>query len=349
MLAKKHQITIGLFILIQCLFVFNAKAQKSFVYYGLCNGDGYGLKQNNKQNYSDTICITPPIYHSIGNFNKFGLATITRSAPFFSLINPTTPNYYHPSDDSVIINYWYLFYPDSSFNNYKVVGSVLDKQRYYFDFWVSDSKNNVLHYHNFYNLTMEDLLGSIRHKNYVDQWGNFYPNVFNLSTEQVMNGSELIFFHDQKGLINENGKVVLPLIYDYVGLKADEVLYKNQNPIYPIVYRNKLGFIDSTGKVIIEPKFENNIHSEGVKDMTEGERFEVNRFFDGICKIEENDKFGIIDKTGKVIIPIIYEHIYFEFTNDHDIPYEHILYITAQDNLGNSFKYDLKGNLIENK
>ncbi|MBJ7428582.1 MAG: hypothetical protein JHD28_06460, partial [Bacteroidia bacterium] len=95
--------------------------------------------------------------------------------------------------------------------------------------------------------------------------------------------------------------------------------------------------------------FENNINSEGVKDMTEGERFEINRFFDDICKIEENNKFGIIDITGKVIIPIIYEHIYYEFTNEHDIPYEHIHYITAQDNLGNSFEYDLKGNLIDNK
>ncbi len=348
MLVKKHQITIGLFILIQVAFLFTAKAQKSFVYYGLGNGDGYGIKQINIQNYSDTICITPPIYHSIGNFNKFGLATIARSAPFFSLINPKTPYYYHPSDDSIIINYWYLYYPDSSFNNYKVVGSVLDKQRYYFDFLVSNQKNNVLHYHNFYNLTMEDLFG-YQHKNFVDQWGNFYPNVFNFSTENILNGSELIFFHEQEGLINENGKVILPLIYDYVGLEYNETLLSCQNPIYPIVYRNKLGFIDSLGKVIIEPKFENNIHSEGVKDMTEGERFEINRFFDGICKIEENDRFGIIDTTGKVIIPLIYEHIYFDFSNKHDIPYEHIDYITAQDNLGNSFKYNLKGNLIENK
>lgn len=348
MLAKKHQITIGIFVLIQGLFVFTAKAQKSFVYYGLGNGDGYGIKQINIQNYSDTICITPPIYHSIGNFNKFGLATIVRSAPFFSLINPTTPYYYHPSDDSIIINYWNLFYPDSSFINYKVVGSVLDRQRYYFDFLVSDNKNNILHYHNFYNLTLEELLGSYRHKNYVDQWGNFYPNIFNFSTGNIINGSELIFFHEQYGIINDKGKVVLPLIYDYVGLRADEVLYKNQNPIYPIVFRNKLGFIDSTGKVIIEPKFENNINSEGVKNMTESETLEINRFFDGICKIEENNKFGIIDTNGKVIIPIIYEHIYYEYSNGRNEYAEHINHIRAE-TLANSFKFDLKGNLIENK
>jgi hypothetical protein len=225
---------------------------------------------------------------------------------------------------------------------------VLEKERYHFDFLINDKKNSILNYNNFYNLTMEDLLGSPR-KNYVDHWGNFYPNIFDFFTEKVMNGRELIYFHEQQGIINENGKVILPLIYDYVGLKYNEILLPCQNPIYPIVYRNKLGFIDSTGKVIIEPRFGNNIHSEGVKDMTEGERFEINRFFDGICKIEENNKFGIIDTTGKVIIPIIYEHIYFEFTNEHDMPYEHIYYITAQDNTGNSFKYDLKGNLIDNK
>lgn len=349
MLAKKHQITIGLIILIQCLFVFTAKAQKSFVYRGLWDGDSYGIKQINKPNYlDDTVCIIPPIYNSIGNFNKFGLARIARSAPFFSHINLNVPYYYHASDDSIIINYWTLLYPDSSFNSYKVVGSILDKERYHFDFLVCDRKNNVLNYHNIYDLSLEDMLG-YRHKNYVDQWGNFYPNVFKYERENIFNGKEHIYFHYQIGIINENGKVVLPLIYDYVGLKENDTLGINQNPIYPIVYRNKLGFIDSTGKVIIEPKFENNIHSEGVKDMTEGERFEINRFFNGICTVKENNKFGIIDTTGKVIIPIIYEHIYYEFTNEHDIPYEHIHYITAQDNLGNSFKYDLKGNLINNK
>ena len=33
-----------------------------------------------------------------------------------------------------------------------------------------------------------------------------------LLTEKVLNGTELIFFHEQHGLINENGKIVLPII-----------------------------------------------------------------------------------------------------------------------------------------
>ncbi len=275
------------------------------------------------------------------------MATIARSAPFFSLINLNVPYYYHASDDSIIINYWTLLYPDSSFNNYKVVGSILNKERYNFDFLVCDRKNNVLDYHNIYDLSSEDML-SYKYKNYVDQWGNFYPNVFKYESENISNGKEHVYFHYQIGIINENGKVVLPLIYDYVGLKYNETLLPCQNPIYPVVFRNKLGFIDSTGKVIIEPRFENNINSEGMKDMTEGERFEINRFFDGICKIEENNKFGIIDITGKVIIPIIYEHIYFEYFNERNEHTEHINHIRAE-TLANSFKYDLKGNLIENK
>jgi hypothetical protein len=329
MLAKKHQITIGIIILIQGLFVFNAMAQKSFVYYDNFN-HSYGIKQViNPINSIDTIGITPPIYPRIENFNQFGMAVITRVAPLFSSWSyfDTIKQIFSFNFDSIY--YWNTLYPDSILNNYRIVGCGLNKEAE-FNFLICDKTNKPITSTLIF-ASIEDLLTD-KYNNYIDQWGNFYPNVFNVLTEKVMNGSELIFFHEQHGIINENGKVVLPLIYDYVGLKADEVLYKNQNPIYPIVFRNKLGFIDSTGKVIIEPSF-----------ILDKDDYLDERFYNGICTIKQNNKFGMIDTTGKVIIPIIYESIYYNHSD------EHIDHITARDNTGNSFKFDLKGNLIETR
>jgi len=48
--------------------------------------------------------------------------------------------------------------------------------------------------------------------------------------------------------------------------------------------KDKWGFIDKTGKVVIEPKY----------DM-------VWPYFDGLSKVQIDDKYGYIDKTGKYI------------------------------------------------
>ncbi|MDP3928710.1 MAG: WG repeat-containing protein [Bacteroidota bacterium] len=325
MLVKKLQKSFGLLILIQCLFVFIAKAQKSFVYFDN-NYCAYGIKNVvNSFDYIDTSIITPPIYRRIENFNQFGLAVITRVAPLFSLFYDS--NKQIPSFNQDSVYYWNTLYPDSILNNYRIVGCGLNKE-VPFNYLICDKTKKPITSSLIF-ATIEQLLAG-QYNNYVDQWGGLYPNVFNVSTEKVRNGSELIFLHEQYGLINEKGKVVLPLIYDYVGLKADEVLDKNQNPIYPIVYRNKLGFIDSTGKVIIEPRFVLN-------DLD----YIYENFYNGICKIKQNNKFGMIDTLGKVIIPFIYESIYYgNGYNDH---------IAARDSLGNYIIFDLKGNLIEAK
>lgn len=325
MLVKKHQKSFGLLILLLCLFVFTSKAQKSFVYYDY-NYNAYGIKDVvNSFDYIDTSIITPPIYQKIENFNQFGLAVIRRVAPLFSLFYDSNNQIPLINQDSVY--YWNPLYPDSILNNYRIVGCGLNNE-VPFNYLICDKTNKPITSTLIF-ATMEELLAG-RYNNYVDQWGGFYPNVFNVSTEKVRNGSELIFLHEQYGLINEKGKVVLPLIYDYVGLKADEVLNKNQNPIYPIVYRNKLGFIDSTGKAIIEPRF-----------VLNDEDYRYESFYNGICKIKQNNKFGMIDTLGKVIIPFIYESI--SYGNGHD---DHI---AARDSLGNYIIFDLKGNLIEAK
>lgn len=62
----------------------------------------------------------------------------------------------------------------------------------------------------------------------------------------------------------------------------------------PIQSQNyKYGFKDQTGKIVIEPKFEE------ASDFTE----------DGLARIKLNGKYGYIDKTGKIVIEPKYDFI----------------------------------------
>ena len=52
------------------------------------------------------------------------------------------------------------------------------------------------------------------------------------------------------------------------------------------------GFIDKSGKVVIEPQFDN-----------------VSAFSEGLAQVEKDDKWGFIDKNGKVVIEPQYDYV----------------------------------------
>lgn len=54
----------------------------------------------------------------------------------------------------------------------------------------------------------------------------------------------------------------------------------------------KFGFVDKTGKMIINPQFES-----------------ANSFSEGLAVIKQNDKYGFIDKTGKIVINTQFEEV----------------------------------------
>ena len=63
-------------------------------------------------------------------------------------------------------------------------------------------------------------------------------------------------------------------------------LWKSQSDLFPIQQNNKWGFIDNTGKVVIEPQFEF-----------------VDKFSDGLALVNVgNRKMGYIDSSGQFVI-----------------------------------------------
>jgi hypothetical protein len=83
------------------------------------------------------------------------------------------------------------------------------------------------------------------------------------------------------GYIDKTGKVVIPLIYDYISPFSEGLAYVEKD--------GKCGYIDKTGKVIIPLIYEI-----------------AQSFSEGLAAVEKDGKWGYIDKTGKVAIPFEY-------------------------------------------
>jgi hypothetical protein len=73
--------------------------------------------------------------------------------------------------------------------------------------------------------------------------------------------------------------------------------YDYQGPYYEGIAKVKLkqkwGFIDSTGNVIIAPKYN-----------------QVENFVDGLAKVRIGQRWGLVDRTGQVVIQPTFDWIY---------------------------------------
>lgn len=84
------------------------------------------------------------------------------------------------------------------------------------------------------------------------------------------------------GLIDTNGIEVVPLIFD-------DFDYYPKEDVYKVKKRSDYGFIDIYGKEIISPEFKS-----------------ARNFSNGLAAIKQNDKWGFINKSGKILIECNY-------------------------------------------
>lgn len=130
-------------------------------------------------------------------------------------------------------------------------------------------------------------------------------------------GVAIIMQNNKWGFVDESGKIVVPLIYDYAfdmaeGLshveKGGKFGYINNKgkEVVPLIYddaalqfseglavvgkKGKYGFIDKSGNVVIPLIY------DYCRDFNEG-----------LAAVDKDKKRGFIDKTGKIIIPLIYD------------------------------------------
>jgi WG containing repeat len=121
---------------------------------------------------------------------------------------------------------------------------------------------------------------------------------------------------------------VLLLFWSVVFLQFFAVAQENQPRLRPIQKDGKWGFIDKTGKVVIEPQFywveefSEDLASFEIEDGKHGYIDETGKvvvepvfdraedFSEGLAPVAKDFKWGYIDKSGKIVIPLQFQYAY---------------------------------------
>ena len=111
---------------------------------------------------------------------------------------------------------------------------------------------------------------------------------------------------DMWGVIDLNGKIVIPLEYDSIGILSEGLASFSKG--------GKQGYMDKTGKVVISlsGNYEPSMFAgEALSPFHDGFAIVYNqvRASNSIMDMSTYAKWGVIDKTGREVIPLEYDYI----------------------------------------
>ncbi len=145
-------------------------------------------------------------------------------------------------------------------------------------------------------------------------------------------GMACVVLNEKLGFIDESGREVIPLIYEYNRRQCTDFLFASG--LAPVILKGKCGYINKGGKLIIRNNYdwvmpfnEGGMAKVGIGDKNwvidrKGNKQNLNpddiedRYYiinhDDYPEVEyfDNDKYGCFDKKGNIIIPPIYERIH---------------------------------------
>lgn len=106
------------------------------------------------------------------------------------------------------------------------------------------------------------------------------------------------------GFIDENGKEIIPIIYDSVQKAFDDsrIIWADRN--------GKMGFIDINGSVVFPFKYDLIFPMDYKRISIYNEQVGLHYDGQGIMA-RLNRKFGFVDITGKEVIPLKYDRVHF--------------------------------------
>ena len=150
---------------------------------------------------------------------------------------------------------------------------------------------------------------------------------YGLEADDFIDGLAIFEVDNRQGVINEDGDIIIPAIYD-------EVIDCNSE-LFAISEIGSWGFMDKNGKVLIEPEFSfieefgedlillSDVHDHGVSEcllddslLIDASGNIINKFSDsfiyslteGLAAVETNSKWGYIDKNGDIIIDFKFDY-----------------------------------------
>ena len=279
------------------------------------------VKLNDKWGYIDTIgnIVVDFIYDGAYDFSN-GLARVKQDVKW-GLIDTTGMCVIEPK----------FFYVNDFFNDVACVEEVvgLGNSAKYKD------KKGRFHVDELLWSEFEDKY--IRY-GYIDRAGNYIVKPKYCSASDFEYDIACVCLRNGKcGFIDKKGNVVVELKYDIISNFHDGMAIIRLN--------NKEGFIDTTGKNVIEPRYcdvypfyngfaqvvtaDENLYYKKLLyinkkgDVVFSERYsgrEQDVSIDGFLQVYNDRGFGVMDTTGKIIVPTEYDYINY---NPHQSMFSH--------------------------
>ena len=124
-----------------------------------------------------------------------------------------------------------------------------------------------------------------------------------LSGEQFAEGLAPIWTNNGVGFINFDGIEVIPCLFDHLPQNhwkhMPHMRYGFSGGISPVVVDGRCGMIDSSGNIIVPPKWES-----------------LSPIKNGRIAARMNEKWGFLDEKGEGVIPLIYDFVQM-FSENH--------------------------------
>lgn len=156
---------------------------------------------------------------------------------------------------------------------------------------------------------------------YIDKTGKVVINPIYNDAGYFKNGSAKVRVNDKIGVINKSGQEVVPINYDDVNIEDGFFITK---------LNDKYGCINAKGEVILPAQYNQLYLDHGTINVTINDKWNIvdengnivkteNNYTDKVPNsnfsiVEKNEKYGIVDSTGKVMVPFKYDGIdYLDF------------------------------------
>lgn len=146
-------------------------------------------------------------------------------------------------------------------------------------------------------ITAQDLIPDKNEKGkwgYVDNSGKKAIDYLFDSAGNFNKGLALVKKGNSFGMIDQNGKEIIPIKYDLIERHSEHIFRVADNGSIKdgVLMNEKYGFVDDSGKELLKPEFE-----------------EIGIFNDGLAYVKKSDKYGYIDDRIQTVIPCKYNAI----------------------------------------
>lgn len=200
--------------------------------------------------------------------------------------------------------FWPPYYPDHFLSGYKILPADSQERTI-----LTNTLDTFRFMYGYYN-TIEAYI-HYGGWDYIDSMGNYFIDKFPFQ-DTLINYTHLMM--ERSGIFDMNGKLLQPLIFDRIPYDT-----RGENGLYPFIFNGKIGFIDSTATIVINPVYDNSFDWDYRWDyQTEVDRWDMHHFVENMCMAIKNHHVGVIDNRGNIILPFKFNYVYFEYEYIND-------------------------------